>query len=197
MIGVSADTCWGALRNFVYRADVSAIVNGNGAYTISGLPADLSTGNDSQGAALVVIYNFGTLYRTILINDGAVTLDLNTHSYTDQIGTFTADQPAAQAHITYLIGDGQAQWDSGNVNFEGQQIAQNVFTGVDGDYWGTLTFDVTGLVTEPNATTTINNDNPANPDSPDCLLWAGTVLAIETEPPAIFDFIYYLPILSH
>ena len=70
------------------------------------------------------------------------------------------------------------------MSFEGTSIANNVFNGVDGDAWGTLTFDVTGLVSEPRSTTTINNNVPDNPVSPDCLLWAATIFSVETEPPA-------------
>jgi hypothetical protein len=79
------------------------------------------------------------------------------------------------------------------VTFEGYSIASNVFNGVDGDFWGTLSFDVTGLVSEPTAATIINNHDPSNPDSPDCLLWAATVFSVETEPP-VFDEILYIPL---
>lgn len=189
-IGTSADTCWGALYNYVYRADVTDLVSGNGDYYISGLPSDLSGGNDSQGAGLVVIYYYNDLFRWIFINDGAVTLDLVTHEYTDTIGPFTVDQPESQAHITYLVGDGQSAWSNGNVEFDGTTIANNVFTGVDGDYWGTLRFDVSDIVVEPDATTTINNDNPDDPDSPDCLLWAATVFSAQTEQPVLENPVY-------
>lgn len=184
LVGVSADTCWGALHNYVYRADVTALVQGNGSYLISGLPSNLAAGNDSQGASLVIVYHVPGLYRTIVVHDGAVSLDLDHHSYSNTFAGFTADQPEAQAYITYVIGDGQSRWTSGNVSFEGTSIANNVFNGVDGDAWGTLTFDVTGLVSEPRSTTTINNNVPDNPVSPDCLLWAATIFSVETEPPA-------------
>lgn len=195
LIGVSGDTCWGALHNYVYRADVTSLVNGNGTYTIAGLPHNLATSNDSQGASLVIIYATPGLYRTIVINDGAVTLDLDTHTYTDILTGFTADQPNAQAYITYLVGDGQSVWDDGNVYFEGTSIANNVFNGVDGDYWGTLTFEVSGLVSEPTSTTAINNNDPNNPDSPDCLLWGATIFSVETEAP-IFDNFIFLPTIA-
>lgn len=195
LIGVAADTCWGAERNFTYRADVTPYVRNNGRYTIAGLPANLLAGNDSQGASLVVLYQLSGLRRTVIINDGAVTLDRVVNTYTDTVGDFFADQPAAEARITYLIGDGQERWSSGAVIFDGTPIANNVFTGVDGDYWGTLTFDVTGLVTEPSATTTINNSSPANPDSPDCLLWTATVFSVQTERDVVLQGNIYLPLV--
>jgi hypothetical protein len=194
-IGTSGDTCWGVPANYVYRAEVTNLVGGNGDYTISGLPSYLAGGNDSQGASLVVIYTVPGLYRTVIINDGAVTLDLVTSTFMDRMGPFTADQPNAQVHITYLIGDGQSEWDSGSISFEGHNIAGSVFNGVDGDYWGTLRFDVSGLITEPDATTTISNDPPGNSNTPDCILWAASILALETEPP-VFDHFSFLPLIS-
>jgi hypothetical protein len=194
-IGTSADTCWGVPANYVYRADVTGLVTGNNDYFVSGLPNSLAGGNDSQGASLVAVYNAPGLYRTVIINDGAVTLDLGTSSFSDTIGPFTADQPGAQAHITYLIGDGQSEWDSGSILFEGSTIAGSVFNGVDGEHWGTLVFDVSGLISEPDADTTIRNDTPGSFVSPDCLLWAASILTVESEPP-VLDNQFYLPWVS-
>ncbi len=193
-IGTSGDTCWGAPANFVYRAEVTSLVDGNGDYTISGLPSYLAGGNDSQGASLVVIYRAPGLFRTVIIHDGAVTLDLVTSTFSDLLGPFTADQPVAQVHITYLIGDGQTQWDDGSISFEGQNIANGVFNGVDGDFWATLRFDVSGLIVEPDATTTISNDPLGDNNSPDCILWAASILALETEPP-VYTHTVLLPLI--
>ena len=198
LIGISPDTCWGAQHNFVYRANIDGLVTGNGTYMIGGLPHDLQSGDDSQGASIVIVYitSFEERYRTITINDGAVTLDLNTHEYTDTLNGFEASNPVTEAHITYLVGDGQSRWDSGNVLFNGTSIAHNVFTGVDGDYWGTLTFDVASLVDGAPAKTTLNDNDPDNPDSPDCLLWAATVFSV-TPPQPSLKTILYLPIVVH
>ena len=46
LIGTTGDTGWFVQNNFVYRADVTDLVNGNGTYTISGLPSDRLAGND-------------------------------------------------------------------------------------------------------------------------------------------------------
>ncbi len=194
-IGTSGDTCWGVAANYVYGAVVTSLVGGNGDYTISGLPSNLTTGNDSQGASLVVVYSAPGLFRTVIIHDGAVTLDLVTNAYTDTFGPFTANQPNARVHITYIVGDGQPQWNNGSISFEGSTLANGVFSGADGESWDTARFNVTGLISEPDATTTISNDFPGNPNSPDCLLWAASILAIETEPP-VFDHFTFLPLLS-
>jgi hypothetical protein len=194
-IGTSGDTCWGVPANYVYRADVTSLVDGNGYYAISGLPSNLTEGNDSQGASLVVIYTAAGLYRTVIIHDGAVTLDLIISSFTDTLGPFTADQPDAQVHITYIVGDGQPQWNNGSILFEGSTLVGGVFSGTDGQYWDTSRFDASGLISEPDATTTIINDPPGNVNSPDCLLWAASILAVETEPP-VYDHFYFLPLIA-
>jgi hypothetical protein len=58
-----------------------------------------------------------------------------------------------------------------------------------------LNFDVTGLVTGSSSTTTINNNDPDNPTSPDCLLWAATVFSVEPERPVMGETLY-LPLVS-
>lgn len=196
VIGVSADTCWGAANNFTYRADVTDLIDSNGVYTISGLPDSLATGNDSQGASLVIVYatDIDRPRRTIVINDGAVTLDFDTNQYTDTITGFVPDTPVTESHVTYLIGDGQSVWDNGDVLFEGTSIANNVFNGVDGDYWGDLTFDVTALSPSDPASTTIDNEIVGDEDSPDCLLWAATVFSVTAPEPA-YAYFAHLPVL--
>ena len=198
LIGVSGDTCWGMANNFVYRADVTSLVDGNGIYTIAGLPGAvrLAGNNDSQGASLVIIYfDDSQPFRTLIIDDGAVSLDiLHQNEYTDTISDFDTDSPATNAEVTYLVGDGQSEFVSGDVTFNGTWIGQNVFSGVEGAYWDTLSFDVTNLQPESPSTTTINDNDPNNPDSPDCLLWAATVFSV-TSPEPNFDFQMYLPVI--
>jgi hypothetical protein len=189
LIGISGNTCWegppGALlRNFVFRADVTGRVQGNGTYSLEGLPNDLEAGNDSQGASLVLIYAVpGYPFRTVVINDGAVTLDTTATTYTDTIEGFDHTEPITYASVTYIMGDGQSEWQTGDVTFNGVDIATNVFTGVDGEHWGTLTFDVTALNPTSPSTTTIDNEAPFG-TSPDCLLWAATVFSATSPPPA-------------
>src|SRR4029078_9746484 len=71
-LGQTGDTNWSIGNNFVYRADVTAMVAGNGVYTLSNLLSS-TTGPDGQGASLVAIYTDSADPRTnyIGINDGA------------------------------------------------------------------------------------------------------------------------------
>jgi hypothetical protein len=196
-IATSSDTCWGVSNNFVYRADVTDLVDGNGSYHIAGLPDDLYLdGNDSQGASLVVFFTGSPdihPLRMVIIHDGAVTLDLDIHSYTDTISGFETNDPLTEARVTYLVGDGQSEWNNGDVTFNGTSIASNIFNGVDGEYWGTLTFDVTALVDSAPVTTAIDNEAPEG-ESPDCLLWAATVFSV-TPPQPVYDQFLYLPVV--
>jgi hypothetical protein len=88
--GMVTDTIKGVRRGKVYdpcsdnfkmtfRADVTAIVSGNGSYLISGLPLDTAALNadDTDGATLFIIYKDSTasFKGTILIYDGAVMVD--------------------------------------------------------------------------------------------------------------------------
>jgi hypothetical protein len=57
-IGDSSTNCWGAGSSSAFRADVTAHVAGDGAYFISEMSTGAS-GNSSNGASLVVIYDDG------------------------------------------------------------------------------------------------------------------------------------------
>jgi hypothetical protein len=180
LIGTSADTCWwDAAHNYTYRADVTSIVTGNGVYTIGGLPHGGPNTDDSQGAALVVVYSAPVPQRTIIVNDGAVTLRTNDY-YTDTLSGFDPilQGPTRSARVAYLVGDGQAGIPDGQLSFRGTVLGTDVFVGSNGNYWDTLTYPVTNLVTTNTATTAINNRGVTNPD---CLLWVGTVFSVASQ----------------
>ncbi|MCC7017835.1 MAG: hypothetical protein IT564_11600, partial [Rhodospirillales bacterium] len=72
-IGNHTDKCWGYTGTYNYRADVTALITGNGNYNVSGIPTSITTpGNDMDGASLVIIYTDPTQNYTghILIGDG-------------------------------------------------------------------------------------------------------------------------------
>jgi hypothetical protein len=197
VIGISDNPCWFEppglqFLHFNYRADVTEYVPGNGTYTIGGLPDNLAEGNDSQGASLVIIYrNMNELYRTVIINDGGVTLDIDDNTWVDTIENFETSDPLIEAEVTYIIADGQDEWQTGDVRFNQVPIAHNVFTGVDGDHWGTLSFDVTFLDPTSPSTTQIDNIRPDDP--PDCIVWVSTIFSITPPQPEIHTL--YLPVI--
>jgi hypothetical protein len=203
VIGISGNVCWPRphlgldFYSFNFRADVTEYVTGNGTYNISGLPSDLSLGNDSQGASLVVIYSYPTLsiLRTIIINHGAVTLDTEVHSYTDTIEGFETSTPLLESEVTYIVADGQEAWETGDVVFNDEPIAFDVFQGTDGDYWDTLSFDVTELEPTSPSTTRLDNIHPLDGPTPDCINWVATIFSV-TPPQPLMDHFTYLPLLA-
>ncbi|MBI3509209.1 MAG: gliding motility-associated C-terminal domain-containing protein [Bacteroidetes bacterium] len=74
--GAGPDKCWGYVGSYTYRADISASVNGNGTYNVSGLWTSLTSGsaNDMDGATLMIIYSdpTQTYQGNIYISDGAI-----------------------------------------------------------------------------------------------------------------------------
>lgn len=77
VVGQGGDMCWGSPGTYVYRADVTSIIAGNGNYIISGLPAATTIGTgsgDSDGATLLIMYqDLSASYTgSIHINDGAM-----------------------------------------------------------------------------------------------------------------------------
>ena len=54
-LGASGTNCWGAGQSNAFEADVTALVTGNGSYSVSGLASGSS--EHADGASLVVLYN--------------------------------------------------------------------------------------------------------------------------------------------
>lgn len=73
LIGQSPDKCWGYTGTYTYRADVTALISGNGNYQVSGIPVSPAA-NDADGATLFIIYSDPTQNYTgsIVIADGSI-----------------------------------------------------------------------------------------------------------------------------
>jgi hypothetical protein len=56
-IGVSSDNCWNQVSSQAFQADITALITGNGSYTLT----DMSNGSafDPNGASLLIFYNDG------------------------------------------------------------------------------------------------------------------------------------------
>jgi hypothetical protein len=77
VVGQAGDLCWSSAGTYVYRADVTSIISGNGNYLISGLPVTTQLTNqndDTDGATLLIMYQDLTSSFTgsIHLMDGAV-----------------------------------------------------------------------------------------------------------------------------
>jgi gliding motility-associated-like protein len=101
IIGIGPDKCWSYPGSYSYRADITTCITGNGTYTISGLPTStVSTGNDFDGATILIIYADPTQTYTghMTIADGA-DVAAPSVSVTNNISI-----PAACANSTYADG---------------------------------------------------------------------------------------------
>lgn len=84
VVGQGPDKCWGYSGSYTYRADVTAVIGGNGTYNISGILTNPPTaGNDMDGATLIVIWSLpsATWAGRIVIADGAIVINGGTTTY--------------------------------------------------------------------------------------------------------------------
>ena len=177
LIGQADDPFWGAFQSFAYRADVTGLVSGNGTYVVSGLPASGPTVNDSDGASLVVIYTMaGARTRTITINDGAVMVTGGRLQFyaTPLSGVVAANPPTGSA-LTFVMGDGQS-FTPEYAGINGTLLATNEFSGSDGNYWDTKTYDVSSALT-PGSTSASAVVSTGN----DALVWVSAILSVPLE----------------
>lgn len=108
MIGTHIDKCWGYAGTYNYRADVTALITGNGNYMISGVPTSISTpGNDMDGASLVIIYADPTQNYTghIVIGDGCQVNNSTFGIVTNTLTGFTSCAASTFANAFYIISD--------------------------------------------------------------------------------------------
>ena len=162
-IGFSDNNCWGFANSQAYRADVTALVTGNGPYLLTGLGA---SSTNSNGASLVVFFNDGDPLnnRDVVMFDGndsniSNPFDANGWNVTLSGINYTSGTGALQLHVA----DGQAFSDDALVLnastlvptgaiFEGNSVpSANNGPGTNGSLWDIKTFDVTSyLVPGPN-----------------------------------------------
>jgi len=119
IIGQDIDKCWSSVGysgTYSYRADVTAAINGNGSYLISGMPSIAPGPNDVDGASLIIIYTdpSAAYTGTIAIADGAHVSTGNTLN--DNITGFTACAASATGSTFLIVADLQQLADL-SVNF--------------------------------------------------------------------------------
>ncbi|CAN5377205.1 hypothetical protein BH09BAC5_BH09BAC5_24350 [soil metagenome] len=128
IVGQGVDMCWAYSGTYVYRADVTGIINGNGNYIISGIPTNPpTTGNDMDGATLLIIYDdvAASYTGSIHIDDGAVVIN---GGMTNQIMTgFNSCANSTSANGFMIVAD---------LQYPSSQIAINggPHVGVNGDW---------------------------------------------------------------
>ncbi len=145
-IGNHIDKCWGYTGTYNYRADVTALITGNGNYMVSGIPTSISTpGNDMDGASLVIVYTDPTMAYTghILIGDGCQVGQGGTQ--TNALTGWSACAASSFAEAFMIISDLQ---NVGPANLNMNNVAVNmIYPGASQDWWDNIVLSPAPAVT--------------------------------------------------
>jgi hypothetical protein len=175
VIGLGPDTCWGRTNSFTFRADVTPYVSGNGTYALTGVASGGAI--LAEGASLVVVYQLtGAPTKTIMIDDGNLSMPNGTSFGTASFGNFTAASPVS-ATTAFIVGDGQAtSFGATPTTFTGSAGTINIpnlFASLDGLYWDDASVDVSKAIgagsDTGSAKITITGD---------CLLWSAQAFSV-------------------
>jgi hypothetical protein len=167
-IGTSADNCWGFDNSQAYRADVTALVAGNGTYSLSNFIKP--GGVNVNGVSLVVFFDDGddTNNRDVVIFDGNDSNVADNGFDADGWNATLADidYSSGDVSLDLHVSDGQTFPDDA-VTVNGTEIAAAgpVFQGDTvpnaGNFetlWDIRAFDATSLMTPGNNTLNLQSD---------------------------------------
>lgn len=151
-LGDAETNCWGPGSSRAFFADVTALVSGNGSYSISGLNS--STGHSGNGASLIVLFNdsdnnnnrdlvFFEGNDSDIIETGVSPGDLTGWAATLANIQYNGGTVRAQLHV----GDGQT-FPDGTVTFSGASTLQIPDTSL---LWDGLSVPNAGFSRDPGA----------------------------------------------
>jgi len=150
IVGQGPDKCWGYSGTYTYRADVTAIVQGNGTYNISGILTNPPTaGNDMDGATLLVVWSLptATWAGRIVIADGAIVVNGGVANYNMPISPAVC---GATTNARAFIGVGDIQFNPTSWSANGSPIPLS---------WNWWNFMTTNTTVANGATTSNFNVN--------------------------------------
>jgi len=183
-LGISDDNCWNFQNSLAYRADVTSLVTGNGAYALTNFTKP--NGIDANGASLIVFFDDGdsTNNRDVVMFNGN---DSNISNAFDADGwnitlagiNYSSGTASAQFHVA----DGQVFGDAAVIAnattianagaiFQGTSVPGPNLPAGNGNLWDIVDFDVTSLL-NPG----LNNLNITSGVAGDCL--ACVMIAID------------------
>jgi len=182
-IGIASDNCWGYTNSQSYRADVTALVSGNGPYSLADFVKRDDNNNviaDINGVALVVFYTDSTQSddRNVVLwsgNDSNIAFGDEPAGWNETVTG--VPYSGGSASLDFVVSDGQSFQD-GALVVNGTTIAPagSVFdgdtgpnysgndAGVTGSLWDVESFDITSLLSEGS-----NNLNVTSDANADCL----------------------------
>ena len=123
--GSGASPCWPASNNFSFFADVTSLVTGNGAYSLTGFASGATDGSDpwssgspapeAEGASLVVVYTENAApTETVQLYTGAQETGVN-GPLSATLSGFTVSSPVG-AQSTFIVADGQGAGSDASFN---------------------------------------------------------------------------------
>ncbi len=179
-IGNSADNCWGFTNSKAYRANVTALVTGNGTYTLANF-RKLVPLADVNGVTLLIFFDDGNPAnnRDIVIfngNDSNIANAFDTAGWSATLSGITYS--SGTAFMRLIVSDGQSFPDdalqvngvtllpSNGSNWQGNTVPDQGTAGsTSGGLWDHRSFDVTSLLSPGPNTLTIQPTTYIN----DCL----------------------------
>ena len=183
LIGTTPDTCWpitgDAGENFMRRADVTALVTGNGPHTLTNFISQTDMVQDGQGASLLVTYQDLTDTRNNFISvleGGLGFVDPGLPS-SQTISGFTLAATFDRAVAIDVVADGQPSGDSLTINGTSVDDTGDAFTGATGgsaEMWDNRVDDVTAtfMAGATSMVSTIQSNG-------DCLAWEVNAVEID------------------
>ena len=186
-IGVSGDNNWGFQNTQSYRADVTSLVTGNGAYGLAGF---LKPAADINGVALIVFHDNGNSGddRNVVLWNGndSNCLTGGTPENWDETITGVPYQ-GGSASLDFVVADGQSFTDdavlvNGSPLVPAGQIFDGDSTppGVAGSLWDVESFDLTSFLA-----TGSNNLHITTGTVQDCLSLVVAVANVPASAPVI------------
>lgn len=179
-LGISSDNCWGFANSMAYRANVTALVTGNGNYSLTNF---LKTGANINGASLIVFFNDGNgaNNRDVVMfngNDSNISNSYDADGW--NITLAGINYSSGQANAQFHVGDGQTFGDAAIVAnsttlvpaggvFQGDSVP-DFGTNGNGGLWDIKDFNVTSLLNP--GLNTLNIQSGLNSDCLACMLIA-------------------------
>ena len=200
LVGSGPGPCWpDAANGYAYRANVTGLVSGNGAYALRGFASARTDGADpwtttsnpplAEGASLVVVYRKASYPLTrVILASGYQMVSGGAASMTIPYG-FAASNPVGWVRTTWIGGDGQNSAEPSST-FNGVAVPAVGWDGNDGPFpkysngnlWDTTTIGVGRFVRPGQTFATVGVSG-----GPDCLTWVGQVLSISLNGAADTD----------
>ncbi len=177
-IGLSSDNCWSFTNSQAYQADVTALVSGNGAYSLANFFK--AGGIDINGVSLLVFYNDGNPAnnRDIVVFLGN---DSNQANSFDPAGWNAAltgiNYSSGVATLRLIVADGQTFADNGlrlnttvivppGQNWDGNTLPNGASAAsTSGGLWDHSAYPITTLLTPGTNNLTLTDTG----SSSDCL----------------------------